>query len=66
MLWDLMPEQKMRVQKCCELLATQSDSSLPGWSQVMSHDFITAPLTTLPNNDDLQSSVHESVRVNPK
>jgi membrane protein insertase Oxa1/YidC/SpoIIIJ len=35
--------------------------SLPCWSQVMSHGFITAPLKRFANNDDLQSGVHKSV-----
>jgi hypothetical protein len=38
----------------------------PGWSQEMSHGFITTPLERFPNNNYLQSSVHKSVHTIPK
>jgi hypothetical protein len=40
--------------------------SLPGWSQVMSHGFITILLKRFTVNNDLQSGSCESVHTVPK
>jgi hypothetical protein len=59
-----MPEQKqMLVQKSLELLVIHIDNpdiSLQGYLQEMSYGFINTPLKRFPNNDDLQSIIHES------